>query len=74
MITKKMIKDEVDKLPIELLKPVYQFIVEEEENVKSDKKSFYLNMLLNGPVINEEELENTEKATEILNSWNLKKF
>ena len=34
MITKKMIKDEIDKLPIELLKPVYQYIKKEEVKKK----------------------------------------
>ena len=34
MITKEMIKKEIDKLPVELLKPVYQFILDEEKTQK----------------------------------------
>ena len=73
MITKEMVKHEIDKMPIEMVTSVYQFIVEEESN-RPDKKSFYLNLLLNGPIIDDDELGNISTATEMLNSWNLEKY
>lgn len=39
MITKEMIKNEIDKMPIELVKPVYQYIKNEEKKIDKPKIS-----------------------------------
>ena len=74
MMNIDMIKNEIDRMPAEMVNSVYKFIIEEEESNKSDKKEFYLDLLMNGPVIDNNELENIAKATETLNLWNIEKF
>ena len=37
MITKKILKDEINKMPVELVKPVYQYIKKEEEKISMPK-------------------------------------
>jgi len=37
MITKEMIKNEIDKMPVELIKPVYLYIKNEEKKIDKPK-------------------------------------